>query len=253
MNTNDLLGFNDQESQGTNTNHLATYATYPNLDAAEPLLMILRHNNIPFQIEENKHLLNNVFVGDNNLPPYVLKINTVYFSEIKELVEASVFQETKISEDHYLFSFSEPELFRMLEKPDEWNIFDLAYAKRILIENGYEIDAEHLHNIKNQRSTTLQKGKNVAILRILFPILAILIGSAIITPLLSLGALGMAWYYWKDKSIDAEGLSYFSFDERTRRLGKFIFYGLVIVLIVVGVLAFLFQTYDINSLDIPLY
>ncbi|MEI9912162.1 MAG: hypothetical protein WDO71_22415 [Bacteroidota bacterium] len=59
--------------------------------------------------------------------------------------------------DYYLFSFSDDELMDVLRKPDEWNEFDLYWAKKILHIRGVEIKPEDLEKAKQERLDELKQ------------------------------------------------------------------------------------------------
>jgi hypothetical protein len=59
--------------------------------------------------------------------------------------------------DYYLFSFSNDELIDVLKKPDEWNEFDLYWAKKILKTRGVEIKREDLEQAKIERLHELKR------------------------------------------------------------------------------------------------
>ena len=62
-----------------------------------------------------------------------------------------------VDKDHYLFGFTDEELFEIISKPDEWNEFDFQLAKKILRERGKEINQDTINLLKKQRLNDLAK------------------------------------------------------------------------------------------------
>ncbi|MGC4022060.1 MAG: hypothetical protein QM734_09015 [Cyclobacteriaceae bacterium] len=62
-----------------------------------------------------------------------------------------------VGKDHYLYEFTDEELFDILSKPDEWNEMDFHLARRILSERGKEIQSETVELLKKQRLKELSK------------------------------------------------------------------------------------------------
>ncbi len=58
---------------------------------------------------------------------------------------------SSVESDHYLFNFSNDELLEILDKPDEWNEFDVQLVKKILQDRGIAISNDHIAAKKKLR------------------------------------------------------------------------------------------------------
>jgi hypothetical protein len=61
------------------------------------------------------------------------------------------------NKEHYLFEFSNIELFEILSKPDAWNALDYKLAQQILKTRGQKIDEDLLNSLKQERMDGLSK------------------------------------------------------------------------------------------------
>jgi hypothetical protein len=46
-----------------------------------------------------------------------------------------------------------------------------------------------------------------------------------LSPLFMVGGIGMGWYYWRDKTHDSNGNSYFTYSPTSRNQGKMLFFA----------------------------
>ncbi len=69
-----------------------------------------------------------------NLPPeFTKKVTSDNFERVSEILDYVATKEIfEIDKSHYLFNFSDEELFDLLAKPDEWSAFDYQLAQKIL-------------------------------------------------------------------------------------------------------------------------
>ena len=58
----------------------------------------------------------------------------------------------KIDKKHYLYEFTNDELYDILAKPDTWNSLDYKLAQQILKERGQEINEDLLKSLKQTRA-----------------------------------------------------------------------------------------------------
>lgn len=133
-------------------------------------------------------------------------------------------QLTTTENAHYLYQFTDEELFEVLEKPDEWNKFDTALAKEILSSRGRTVDADMLMAMKSERMRTLSKPEKskgyILVMGYIFALLG--------------GVLGVAIGYslWRSKKTLPNGESVWSYVDGDRKHGQIMF---LIGVITVGV------------------
>jgi hypothetical protein len=125
------------------------------------LLEILKKNDSPFQSEAYRERMDSVSLI--NLPPqFVVKINSDNFERVFEILDYVTTKEIfEIDKSHYLFNFSDEELFDLLAKTDEWSAFDYQLAQKILDEREKQVDKEFLNSLKKARIDTLAKPENL--------------------------------------------------------------------------------------------
>jgi hypothetical protein len=125
------------------------------------LLEILKKNDSPFQSEAYRERMDSVSLI--NLPPqFVVKINSDNFERVFEILDYVATKEIfEIDKSHYLFNFSDEELFDLLAKTDEWSAFDYQLAQKILDEREKQVDKEFLNSLKKARIDTLAKPENL--------------------------------------------------------------------------------------------
>ena len=125
------------------------------------MLEILKKNDSPFQSEAYRERMDSVSLI--NLPPqFVVKINSDNFERVFEILDYVATKEIfEIDKSHYLFNFSDEELFDLLAKADEWSAFDYQLAQKILDEREKQVDKEFLNSLKKARIDTLAKPENL--------------------------------------------------------------------------------------------
>ena len=111
------------------------------------MLEILKKNDSPFQSEAYRERMDSVSLI--NLPPqFVVKINSDNFERVFEILDYVATKEIfEIDKSHYLFNFSDEELFDLLAKTDEWSAFDYQLAQKILDEREKQVDKEFLNSL----------------------------------------------------------------------------------------------------------
>ena len=112
-----------------------TYTRFYTIEDAGPLIELLKREQIPYQVEHEVNQLEPVYIGQSFDPMVVIKIPQDQFSKLSFLLGDSTLQTSdSISEDYYLFSFSDEELIEVIKQPEEWNALDRSLAQKILNE-----------------------------------------------------------------------------------------------------------------------
>jgi hypothetical protein len=113
------------------------YSKFYTAQDARSLVELLQQHRVPYKMEHETNQLDAVFIGDGLDPMYALKIPQKKFALVNELIAAQTTAGNIANEEgHYLDDFSDKELLRILEQPNEWNAFDINYAKEMLVERG---------------------------------------------------------------------------------------------------------------------
>lgn len=134
------------------------FRKYPTLEQASALNVFLNENGIETVLANNIAPVDIAFSGNTVQNQYEIRISIEDFDKAEQLLKQRAEQENlTVSPDHYLFSFSNEELYDILINADEWNEFDYNLAIKILVEKGKPIDNELLNSLREQRLQTLAK------------------------------------------------------------------------------------------------
>ncbi len=129
-----------------------TYRSFTDADRAMAMSHILQANDIPHTIAEDRESLDSLYGDKQFRQHFFVKIRKEDFHtvDIILLKHSSQFLDT-VDHEHYLFTFSNDELYDILAKPDEWNEFDFLLAQRILDSRGEKIDAAIIQKLRDKR------------------------------------------------------------------------------------------------------
>lgn len=133
-----------------------------------------------------------------------------------------------IDDEHYLYEFSDEELYDVLLKSDEWTPLDYQISQNILKKRGKPVDDQFLDKLKYIRLQELSEPDKSKPLWIIFAGY----GSAILG-----GFLGiyLGWFLWRFKKTLPDGKKVLAHNEVDRMHGKIIFFF--------GTIAFIFSMY----------
>lgn len=201
----------------------SVYRKYPTLAQIKEVEGILNKKGIATQVTDNIPPIDSSFSGSTLQNDYELKILVADFDKAEKILDDNAEGLIdQVDKDHYLFSFTDEELYDILLKSDEWNELDYTLAQKILKQRGKSIDTDLLQALKRQRILSLaqpeenQKPWIIAgyILAILGGFLGIIIGYSL----------------WTSRKSLPNGQKVYSYSEQDRMQGKNIFYiGLVLL------------------------
>ena len=200
------------------------YRDFHSIEQAEAFAEILNSRQIPYRIEKSKTLLDAAIVGHGLLPPALIKIRRMDFSKTNELLRETALKNPDYIEQHYLQEMDDKELIAIVRQPVDWNVEDVAVARKILNDRGIPIPKKHVEDFTKKINAELRKGKKGHVGWMVFYFLLALAGGFFIYPLFLLGGLGMGWFYWQDKTVDNQGGQFYTFEKNTRFYGQVIFY-----------------------------
>lgn len=205
-----------------------TYRKFYEQDQAQALADILQQHTIEYTITEDRESLDSLYGDKQFSRQYYVKIQQRDFEKADAiLAELSAQQINSVDKEHYLFSFTNEELFEILAKPDEWNEFDYQLAQHILRERKIDINADTVQLLKKQRVKELAKpedqGKTWIYAGYIFAILGGLIG------------IFIGWHLASFKKTLPSGERVYAFVKTDRSHG----YRIVII----GIVMFIISTY----------
>jgi len=194
-----------------------TYKKYRTEEEAYALVDLLELNAISYEIEDISPAFDITFSGGTDLQDKVaIKLKSNDFINVDKLLEKSVAENIElIDKDHYLFDFSNIELFDVLENYNEWCKTDYVLAQKLLNDRGVDISEEKVQKFKNSKNTQLRKEEKGQIGWIIFGFICSLLG----------GLLGIfiGYYYSSFKRTIPTGERIYVFDINTRKLGLIMF------------------------------
>jgi hypothetical protein len=134
------------------------YKKFTDQEKTESIVNILKEHGIDFELTEDRDSLDSLYGGNHLARQYYVKLKKDDFEKADAiLLDLSEKELNTVDKDHYLYTFTDEELFEILSKPDEWNEFDYLLAKKILRERGKEINDHTIALLKKQRVTDLSK------------------------------------------------------------------------------------------------
>ena len=214
------------------------YKSFHQAENAQEYLSLLKENNIPYLIASAQVLLDEAIVGTGLMPKFVLKVLPQDFQKIAYLIEEALNHPDINLKDHYLNQLDDNELMNIFNYPDEWTVEDSIIAQRILEQRGKTISREEIRLLQKQRYEIIRMGKRVNPLVIGLYLLGVVLG-LFVHFILVIAGLSMAYYYAYSKSVDPNGVKYFTFDEQTRQYGTYLMYASIVVVLLLGGYAYL--------------
>jgi hypothetical protein len=201
------------------------YKTYSNLGDASVLIKILEKESVPFSIVENAPEVDITFTGDDSQSDLQILLQKEDFERVNKLVDDIAESQLNLEDtDHYLYDFTDEELYEILEKRDEWSSYDFALAKKILEKRGRKIDKEELKKLKEKRTQDLAKPEEGPEYQVLAGYIFAILGGLI--------GLIIGWFLWKAKKTALDGNKVYTYTERQRKHGKIIF--IISIVVIVG-------------------
>lgn len=195
------------------------YRSFQFQEDALPFIDLLKENEIPYEFNGSETLITEAIVGSSNYPKFVLKILQSDFSTVNAIIEREVLKNSADFHEHYLNDFNDHELLAILRKPDQSSIEDITITKELLKRRGIPIDPSALVEMKQERLSELQKGKDEKIGWMLLFFLLLVAISTFMNIFFFIGTLGLSWHYWRDKSADIDGNKFYTYNEQTRKYG----------------------------------
>ena len=127
------------------------YQSFPSAEAAQSFLDLLRQHNVPFEaaVDTGEPVFNPAITFGNTYSTYVVKLHGPNFKWVRRLEEdANRNLLDSLSPDHYLFSFTDVELFDMLANPAEWSNLDVALAGQLLRQRGRDVSPDAIRLLR---------------------------------------------------------------------------------------------------------
>jgi len=200
---------------------LVTFRKYSSLFAAAAFQSLLRSEGVYSEIEDVSPPVDITFSVNPLHNEYRVRIRPGDFEKVNGLLTVeTLLSLDNISEDHFMYDFSDMELIEVLQKPDEWSMEDYIIAQKMLSARGLEFADEDLSKLKEKRIEALKKSREN-------PDKIILIGRILIF-LGGIGAIAVGWYLKNFRKTIFTGERVWEFDRVSRRKGhQIMIWGIV--------------------------
>ena len=194
------------------------FRAYSDSEEAMYLKKILNENGIDTIIADDSPPVDITFTGGGFVSSKIeIRIKQSEFERAEKILEKLTdLNLEEIDSNYYLFSFSDDELYDVLLKSDEWNKFDYNLAQKILKKRGKNIDNDLLISLKRKRLEDLAKPDENQGTWIFAGYIFSILG----------GFLGLiiGYFLWTSKKTLPNGKKVYSYSQKDRKQGKYIFY-----------------------------
>jgi len=219
-----------EHTKSTMEPEFVTYQKFNDAALAKELTTILDENHIEYYLQEESSGFDPSMVMSNAPVDYAVKIKSSDFERVTQLLVQNEEQHVdEVDNDYYLFGFTNDELLEVITKADEWSVFDVVLARKILTERGITINERQLTEKKEERITELKVVKALSTSQLVVCYIFAIGGGLIGIPI--------GWLLITSKKTLPDGEQVYAYSENDRWHGRMIFY----ISIVDFVLALLYK------------
>ncbi len=201
-----------------------TYRKYKSEEEAFELIDLLKSNDIEYTAENIAPAIDITFTGGTELEDKIaIKLKSSDFEKVDSILNDIATENIDlVGKDHYLYNFSDDELFEILENYNEWSSTDFVLAQKILTDRGKQVSNEKVQELKDKKSAELRKPEEGHKGWLIFGYISAILG----------GFLGIfiGYYHFTFKKSIPTGEKVYAYDAKTRKTGLRIFY--------IGIVAF---------------
>lgn len=135
-----------------------TFKKFNEKETSEALAAVLHEQGIEFELVEDRESLDSLYGDKHFSKQFLVKIKQIDFAKADLILQVEGEKEmANVDKDHYLYEFTDEELFEILSKPDEWSVLDYQLSRKILQERGKEINSDTIELLKKQRIREMAK------------------------------------------------------------------------------------------------
>lgn len=189
-----------------------SFELFNSLEQAKELEALLIQNGINCLIKDNASTFN-AALGTTSQQECEVFVLETDLERAKNIIEENVEKQVLVAkDDHYLYEFTNQELYEILLKKEEWSDFDVKLADKILTERGVE-DTDELHkSLIEQKREEFSKPEKSKFYLLFFGYFFALFGGILGGP------IGGYLYYSYNKLPNGEEI--YKFSTRDRNHGK---------------------------------
>jgi hypothetical protein len=187
------------------------YQTFPSAEAAEPFLELLRQHNVPFEtaVDTGKTDFDPSMAFNSTYSTFKVKLHGPDFEWVRRLEEdANREALANLSPDHYLFKFTDVELFDILANPTEWSNLDVILAGQLLRQRGRDVSVDAIRLMRAHRVEVEAKPERNNKGRIMWGYGLALLGGAM--------AIFMGWELYANKKTLSDGRQVLAYSAHDR-------------------------------------
>lgn len=222
----------------TSSNQYGVFKKFTDIEQAKELVELLKQNQIDCKLVDNSPAIDITFANNTLQNEVQLLVNQVDFEAARKVLEQqaeAMIQEVDTS--HYLFEFSNEELYEIILKPDEWSEFDFKLSQKILADRGQTVNDDLLNTLKKQRLKDLAEPEQGQLPWIYLGYFSAFFGGII--------GLLIGWYLWNFKKTLPNGEKVHAYSEKDQKHGRNIFlFGLICFIVWVVIRMFTYQEFD---------
>ena len=196
---------------------LSSFRRTGDIGQANELLKELEKHNIAGKINEIGSSLDASFGATEITREFEVALKSSDFERANNILQNNALSDlSQVDQGHYLFEFTNEELYDILLKPDEWNELDYNLTIKILKDRGQSVDEYLLLSLKKQRLEDLAKPEESDFGWILFGYISAALGGIL--------GLFLGWHIWKSTKTLPDGKIVYTYSQKDRSHGQIIFY-----------------------------
>lgn len=135
-----------------------TFQKFNDQNSASELGDFFKEKKLEYLLEDNSLSFDPSFANNGFGKEFCIKLKKSDFEKANTFLNEKAEKEiVEIDPDYYLLSFTNKELFELIATSDEWSLFDVTLAERLLNQRGKEVTQEELEKIKINRIVELSK------------------------------------------------------------------------------------------------
>ena len=174
------------------------YQSFASEEVAQPLLRLLQAHGIATETGVDRLDFDVNFANNPTDTRFVVRLRAADIEKARQLEDLENDRlAANAAPDHYLFSFTDEELFDVLTKPDEWNSYDVTLAGRILRQRGRVVSADAIQLLRRHRTAEIAKPEPTRKAWIVAGYLSAILGGII--------ALLIGWHLYSHKKPLPDG------------------------------------------------
>jgi hypothetical protein len=198
------------------------FQKYTNENEIVAFSKLLDKNKIQYVLNDISVKFDPIMSNNEFGKEYCVKLKKSDFERANKILdENSDIDVSTIDKDYYLLHFSDYELIEVISKRDEWNVFDVQLAQKLLKERGKEIVPERLQQIKNERIEELSEPEKNQQNYIFYGYRAAIFGG--------IKGIFIGWDLLTSKKVLPNGETVYQFSKNDRKHGNRIFIIAVIL------------------------